>query len=68
MRGLARLTCLSCKAPLPKLGARCSICGWAVDYSPETSRREREVIFGITFIAIGIFLLIAFAVLYELVR
>jgi hypothetical protein len=60
---MASPRCKSCKAPLPKRGARCRICGWAVDYDPKTSRRERELVFGIGLMVVSIVAgIVAFAV------
>lgn len=44
---MGRLKCRSCKALLPKRGARCRNCGWASDYGNWTDRRERELLLGI---------------------
>lgn len=51
---MASPKCKSCRAPLPKRGARCRVCGWAVDYDPKTSRRERELVFGIGLMVVSI--------------
>jgi predicted nucleic acid-binding Zn ribbon protein len=62
-------TCQSCKAPLPTRRARCRVCGWALDYDPKTSRREREVILGIGIMVVCIvFFAIAIAIAVGYVR
>jgi ribosomal protein L40E len=55
---VARLSCRSCEAPLPERGARCRVCGWAVDYDPKTTRQERDVILGISLMVVGLVLAI----------
>ena len=58
---MARFTCKSCKAPLPQRSARCRICGWAQDYDPKSSWRERELVMGVSLVLVGIVLAIGFA-------
>jgi hypothetical protein len=38
---MARLICGQCKATLSRPDARCRNCGWARDYRPGDTRRER---------------------------
>ena len=49
---VARSTCRSCKALLPKRGARCRSCGWASDYG--TNRQERELRLGIGLLVLAV--------------
>jgi len=56
---MAKPKCAFCKAPLPKRRARCRACGWAVEYDPETSRRERDLVLGVSLTVVGIVLGIA---------
>jgi len=64
----ARYRCRSCKAPLPNRGARCRLCGWAADYDPRTTRQERDLVLGISFIVVAIVLAIAIAVTIAYVK
>ena len=41
---MGSLKCVYCKATLPRPGARCRNCGWAQDYSPESSQRNQGVV------------------------
>jgi predicted amidophosphoribosyltransferase len=65
---VARFVCESCKAPLSKRGARCRVCGWAADYDPKTSRREREMVLGVSLVMVGIVLAIALAIAIAYVK
>jgi len=56
---MANPRCKSCKAPLSRRGARCRFCGWAVDYDPWTSRRERKLVLGVGLMVASIVLGIA---------
>ena len=58
---MAKLTCASCRAPLPKPGARCRNCGWATNYDLESSWRQREVIWGVCLVVTGLTLAIGVA-------
>lgn len=52
---MARLTCRSCKALLPRRGARCRTCGWASSYGSWIShQRERETLLGIGLMLLGL--------------
>lgn len=59
---MGRLTCRSCKALLPRRGARCRNCGWASDYGTGTNRREREVLVGVGLMVVGLSMALAAAV------
>ncbi len=61
---MASLTCVHCKATLPRPGARCRTCGWAQDYNPEGSRRNREVVLLVTLALIAV--ATGFLVFFEL--
>ena len=56
MMRIARLSCASCKAALPKPGARCRACGFAFDYNPALTRREHQMALavGLALIAVAI--------------
>jgi hypothetical protein len=41
---MGSLTCVYCKAALPRPGARCRTCGWAQDYDRESSQRSQGVV------------------------
>jgi len=41
---MSNLTCVYCKATLPRRGARCRKCGWTQDHNPESSQRPRDVV------------------------
>ena len=45
---MTSLLCVHCKAALPHPRARCGACGWAQDYNPEGSQRNREVVLLLT--------------------
>jgi len=59
---VTRLSCKSCEAPLPKRGARCRTCGWAVDYDTKTTRQEREVILGISLMVVLVLAIVVFSI------
>jgi len=60
---MRRLTCRSCRALLPRRGARCHSCGWASDYGTGMSnRREREVLVGVGLMIVGLSMAFAIAV------
>ena len=65
---VAMLTCRSCKAPLTRRNTRCRACGWAVEYNPETSWRERQVVLGISLVVVGIALAVAFVLAFVHVK
>jgi predicted amidophosphoribosyltransferase len=41
---MTSLTCVYCKAALPRPGARCRICGWTQNHDPESSQRNQGVV------------------------
>ena len=52
---MGSLTCVYCKAALPRPCARCRTCGWAQDCNPENSQQNREValLFTLTLVAVA---------------
>jgi hypothetical protein len=44
------------------------LCGWAADYDPRTTRQERDLVLGISFIVVAIVLAIAIAVTIAYVK
>jgi hypothetical protein len=56
---MGRLTCSSCKALLPRRGARCRNCGWAADYGTGFNRRDREVLVGVGLMVVGLSMALA---------
>lgn len=65
---MASFTCKSCEAPLPQRSARCRNCGWASDYDPRTTWRERELVMGVSLILMGIVFAIGIASLIAYVQ
>lgn len=65
---MARLTCASCRAPLPQRGARCRNCGWAANYDLESGWRQREALWGVCLVVTGLSLAIGVAVAVAYLR
>jgi predicted nucleic acid-binding Zn ribbon protein len=51
---MGSLTCVYCKAALPRPGARCRKCGWAQDYNPQSSQRNRKVVLLLTLALVAV--------------
>jgi ribosomal protein L40E len=58
---VATFRCRQCKASLPSRDARCRACGFATDYNPAITRRERRLLLGVGLLCGGFFLAIAVA-------
>jgi hypothetical protein len=63
---MGQLTCRSCKAVLPRRGARCRACGWAANYGNDFNPRERQVLvgFGLMMVGLAMALMVTIAIAY----
>ena len=63
---VATFRCRQCNALLPERRARCEICGYALDYNPAITRRERVMGFSMLGIAIAIAIAFSYAAAFIL--